>query len=344
MKLRRWMAAVCAIAALGAAGCGSDDDDTATSAGDRASRGAQPSRENPTNVSVAIASWVGYAPIFLADQQGLDKRFGVDLQLRQFQSTEDYNAAVTTGRVDFATAATDSLVKYLQNDAELKVLMVIDQSRGADALIAKGDVRSVADLRGKKVGYKKGQFLDPVLLSALDSAGLTEDDIDAVPLEPADAATALIAGRVDAALTYEPYITKAKSRDRSVRVLFSTRDAPGIIQDPLVVQSRFAQANPRVVEAVLAMHQEAVRRYRENPTEAQEAFARISETPVADLKPSFDGVKINSLEDAVAQLRGPFASQYEKAASFLQRRGVIDEIPDVRPSLDPSFAERVLRR
>ncbi|WAH61722.1 ABC transporter substrate-binding protein (plasmid) [Pseudomonas silvicola] len=75
------------------------------------------------------------------------------------------------------------------------------------------EVGSVKELKGKQVAYEEGTTSDILLRSALASAGLSFSDIKPVPMPAASAGSAILAGRVPVAVTYEPYLSVAKKSD-----------------------------------------------------------------------------------------------------------------------------------
>ena len=95
----------------------------------------------------------------------------------------------------------------------VKIVTLLDFSLSADAIVAGKDIASVADLKGKQVAFEEGTTSDILLNYALASHGMTLADIEPVPMPAADAGSALIAGRVPAAVTYEPYISAARAQE-----------------------------------------------------------------------------------------------------------------------------------
>ena len=98
----------------------------------------------------------------------------------------------------------------------LTSIYLLDTSNGADAIVAKKGIKSVKDLKGKKVAATDGEINHMMLIAALDRNGMTQDDIDFVNMNADDAGGAFVAGKLDAAVTWEPWVTKSKSAGGNV--------------------------------------------------------------------------------------------------------------------------------
>ncbi len=114
-------------------------------------------------------------------------------------------------------------------------MLVNDNSTGNDQIIAGEGINSVADLKGKKVAVEQGTVDHYLLLLALQKAGLTEKDIELIPLLTDAAAAAFVAGQVDAVGVFAPFTTTALERPGS-KAIATSADFPGAIPDHLVVR------------------------------------------------------------------------------------------------------------
>jgi TRAP-type uncharacterized transport system substrate-binding protein len=117
-------------------------------------------------------------------------------------------------------------------------------------IIISEQIKSVKDLKGKKVAAEEGTVDRFLLVQALKRVGMTMKDIKFVPLETSKAADAFAAGQVDAVAIFAPFTTKALKRPGS-RQLFSSKDFPGSISDRLVFDRKFVNDRPEKVQANL---------------------------------------------------------------------------------------------
>src|SRR5207253_7652240 len=126
----------------------------------------------------------------------------------------------------------------------IKLVARIDVSMTADAMITDGSVASIADLKGKQVAFEEGTTSDILLNYALAQNGMSIADIQKVPMPAADAGSALIAGKVPVAVTYEPYLTLAMQQNKKVKMIYSAGEDPGLISDVFVVRDEFLAEKP----------------------------------------------------------------------------------------------------
>ena len=110
----------------------------------------------------------------------------------------------------------------------LDVTAIVDESAGADGILVKNDINSIADLKGKTVGVSINQTSHYLLMQALETAGLTDADVDLVNMTSSDAGVSFTSGDLDAAVTWEPYLSNAVEQGVG-KLIFSSKDAPGSI-------------------------------------------------------------------------------------------------------------------
>lgn len=135
------------------------------------------------------------------------------------------------------------------------------------------DVESIADLAGKQVGYTVGSSANYLFVRALESAGLTPDDVESVPLQPADARAAFQGGNLDAWVIWDPFLTAAV-QELGARPVLSRGDLETDYRWFYLASSAFADAHPDLLSTMLAQVQTATDWVRENP----DGFAALLET------------------------------------------------------------------
>src|SRR5690606_14791813 len=105
-------------------------------------------------------------------------------------------------------AATNTTINLINAGADVRGFLILDAAYEADAIIASG-ISSIEELAGKSVAFEQGATSDLLINYALREAGMSIADINVVPMGASEAGLAAIAGRVDAAVSYEPYISAA---------------------------------------------------------------------------------------------------------------------------------------
>lgn len=141
------------------------------------------------------------------------------------------------------------------------------------------DVRSVADLAGKQVGYTVGSSANYLFVKALESAGLNPDDVASVPLQPADARAAFQGGNLDAWVIWDPFLTAAV-QELGARPLLSRADLETEYRWFYLASRTFAETHPELLSTMLEQVQVATDWVRDNP----DGFAALltSETGIPE--------------------------------------------------------------
>jgi len=177
---------------------------------------------------VAMVPWLGWGRAKIAEAKGFFAEESVNIEHVVFQTVGEVNTALLAGQADLAWIAASDLVIMAEKSPGLKFIMACDYSGAVDAVIGRG-ITSAADARGKTFAREDVPYEIVFMAKYLETLGLTEADVEIVSLPAADGSAALIAGNVDAASVYEPFITNAQKASSDVEVLFTAEGANVII-------------------------------------------------------------------------------------------------------------------
>jgi len=169
-------------------------------------------------------------------------------------------------------AMVDATVRHHTPSTGLQFVFAVSDSRGGDGLVATRDIETVASLKGKTVAVDPdgtGRFYLNLLLR---EAGLSESDVNIVPLAPGGAGHAFETGQVDAAVTWEPWLDRTRMRDRG-HVLADTSERPGLLVEAVVAPAGLLRERTGDFAALYRAWQRAVAFARENPEEADRIMA-----------------------------------------------------------------------
>ncbi|MDO4633795.1 MAG: ABC transporter substrate-binding protein [Eubacteriales bacterium] len=284
--------------------------------------------EELTDVSMAFCTWTGYAPMFIAKENGYFEEKGVNVDIKVIEDESTYAALITQGSVQFLATAQDPNIKMYANGASSRYLLAMDSSNGADGLVAAGDIQSLDDLAGKTLALDKSASSYYFFLTALENgSSLTEDDIKVMDMgDTTQAGLAFMSGSVDAAIMWEPELSEALETVEGAHTLVTSADYPDTIVDSLVVNTKFAEEHPETVEAVREAWYEAVDFMNSDPEKAYELMASgfedvEAEDVAADVKGLvFFGREENEKLNDVASENSIFAIS-QKMADFWQEKG-----------------------
>jgi len=304
---------------------------------------AAPAAEAPiaavTTVRIGTQPWIGYGPWWIAQEQGIFAKHGIEANLVDFVTDTEVNAAFASGNMDVANVATHTALKLFANGVDLRVVLVEDASYDADAILAPSAIASIADLAGKTVAFEEGSTSDLLLNYALAEAGMSLDDVVKAPMPAADAGAALIAGQVDVAVTYEPYISEAINQNPDIQKLYTGAADPGLISDVLIASARFTRENPETMRKLMTVWDEAVAFLRDNPEEGRAIIAAAVGSAPEELTTAFDGVVFydNAENSAGLAAAGDFRAVMEDVQAVSIAIGLIDAPIDLDALIDASF-------
>ena len=275
-------------------------------------------------IKIGLQPWLGYGPLWIAQEKGFFEQNGVDAELINFTWDQDVAAALASGNIQVISAATNTVILNMNNGVDLKGFMIMDGSTTADAVLAGKDIASIAELKGKTVAYEIGSTSDLLINYALTSNGMSIADVEAVPLAASDAGLALIAGRVDVAVTYEPYISAALAQGPEFKVLYTAGEKPGLISDVLAAETGFITDNQDALVGIIKAWDQAVTFLRENPEEGGKIIADAVGSPIEEFNTAFAGVHLYDIAENAAALEGDFQATVEEIGAIMQTANPAD--------------------
>lgn len=305
------------------------------------SAAAIPSPETGT-FRMGTEPWLGYGPWWIADNKGMFTQSGLDVKLTSFDTDDQINAALVAGQIDGANIATHTALRLISSGTPITAVLLLDQSNAADAILAGPGINSIADLKGKKVAYEEGTTSDILLRYALSQNGMTINDIVKVPTPAAQAGVAAIAKKVDAAVTYEPYLTAALQQDSSFKLIYKAEQKPGLIGDVFVVRNDYLASHPGQIDALLKAWGQAVDYYRANTADGQAIIEKAVGADPGSLKTAFDGVQIYSLAEAKQLMTGGgYQATLTEVKTIATDAGIITKPVDETKVVDTTYIQAV---
>ena len=177
-------------------------------------------------LKVSYHSWIGNGIYLVAKEKGFWEKEGLKVELEQVDDSAVSKQLLASNKVDGIMGWTPETIQILADSGvPLKVVFATDYSDGADGIIAKAGINSLADLKGKTVAFETGSPSHLFLSYVLDQANIPVTDLKTINQTASDAGAAFVAGQVDAAVTWEPWLSKAGERAGG-RVLVSTKNLP----------------------------------------------------------------------------------------------------------------------
>ena len=238
-------------------------------------------------VTVAAHVWVGYEPMFLAQDRGwLD---GDQVHLHETRSALESIAALRAGTVQAAALTLDEVLGARSHGLALSVVLVFNVSMGADMLLVRPGITELAQLKGLRIGYEASSVAEVMLAEVLKAAGLTRQQVrlEKIPVDGHVAAWNRHA--VDAFISYEPVASQLLARGM-VR-LFDSHQIPETIIDVLAVhQDALDNAHSSALKHLIAAHFRALDELKRNPQDAAYRMAWHLNLPAEKVLTAFKGL------------------------------------------------------
>lgn len=235
---------------------------------------------------VASHEWPGYEPLHLADQLGFyDEKL---IHVYELSSASANIRAFRNGYIDVVALTLDEALLLLQDRLPIKVLLVMDVSNGADAVLAHAPLQQLADLRGKRIGLENMALGAYVLTRTLDKSHLSLADIETLFIPFDQHEQAFLKHDIDALVTFEPI--KSKLQAAGAKVLLDSKALPNEIIDVLVIHESALKTHDEAVKALIDGWFKALDYIKTQPGHASELIAKRLHTSPEQFLQSLDDI------------------------------------------------------
>lgn len=283
------------------------------------------------DITIGIATWPGFASGMVGKEKGFFD--GIDLQYRIIDDLPARDAAFRSGQVDILSTSVDLWVQEYLQGLKGKIILVTDESAGGDGIVVKPEIKIATDLRGKKVAFARATPSHYLLFKVLEKAKLTPDDIQQVKMEdPGLAGQAFLGDKVDAAVTWEPFLTQVRESTKG-HVLATSKDFPETIVDVLVASPKILGQQDlakRFVQGWL----KSVDYIKSHPDEAAQIIAKGLKVKTEDAQGMMAGLQFadgarNTYFFRNLSVSGdaPLSKVIHDAAGFWKQQDIIKSIP-----------------
>ncbi len=298
-------------------------------------------------ITIGADAFPGYAYIFIAKEKGIFKKNGVDVEVVFKQDYLAIHEDFNNGLIDGVFSVYADAISASDQGVPLKVVCVRDQSIKGDVIVARPEITSLEDLKGKTIGVEGiNSFSHMFILNVLQKHGIKEGDVLFANVGAQHLVDALEKGDVVAGHTYGAGVAQAK--EKGYKFLAYAGEVQGIITDVLVFDSKVIQNRPEDIKKIVKSLFEALEFQRTNREEALQIMARaIGDTPQS-VAEGLDGLKNFDLKENVEamhpseEVTNLFGSG-KLITEFFIDRGQISTEPDLNQIIDHSFVDQLLR-
>jgi NitT/TauT family transport system substrate-binding protein len=262
------------------------------------SSGCTPQAEPPLRIGTNV--WIGSEPLYLARELGaLDPKA---VQLVEYPSASEVLRAFRNQAIDGMVISLDELFGLAVDGMQPRVVLVVDVSHGADAVVGRPGMKTMKDLTGKRVAVESGALGAFVLSRALALNGMQAGDVKIVHLESNEQPSAFKSGLVDGAVTFDPY--RAQLLRDGAATLFDSTRIPGEIVDLVAVRAGVLDKQPKAVQSLLTGWFKALDYLEREPSDAARRMGIRQQTSGEQYLAALRGLHIPSREENLRMIGG----------------------------------------
>jgi taurine transport system substrate-binding protein len=288
------------------------------------------------------------ARFFIAEAEGLFAQEGLELNLVKFTAGPPFFAAFQSGSIDVGFLGFQPAVTGIAQGIPIKIVAVENDAGGAEGLVVRQDsgIRSLSDLRGKKVATKRGSSAHTALLTGLQVGGLKPSDIDLIDLDVTALLPAFRNSNIQAAWYWEPWMGLLKREGG--HVVATDRDIKLPVGILWAVRESWLKDNSEAMQRLLRVIDKAALRIRQEPEVVSKLVAKrleLTDEHVLEVltrqaswptngESVADTYPFSMSKEAIAAGKG-LAGVLADNAKFQQTAGIIQSVPDFTKAVDP---------
>lgn len=315
-------------------------------------------------LNVGINTWAGHAPGIVYNG-GLDpnpnsfykKNFGMDVKFILLEDPAAKLAAFRSGEIDIMWDTVDNWAReasiLAEQGQQAKSIIMQDWSRGGDGIVSLSSIKSVEDLKGKKIACTQFTPSHFLLLYLLSQSGLSPDERNAVEKnivffqDASLAAAAFRSKQVDAAVTWEPDLSGAvTARGDEAHVLVSTSAATNVIADTLVARQDLIDKSPETVRDFINGWFDGIEMMRSNPNPSNEIVAKALKLDAETVSGMLSGLKLTPYADnaqfyGLTGAKAHYETLFDTAFVIWRKKGLVNKAVSAKDWADARFVSNL---
>ena len=296
----------------------------------------------PEKVTVIYggSSWLGHYPAWVGIEKGLFKNHGLGVLFQNFYASSGRMGSLVAGDLDVASTGSISAIALMASGSKgFKAFGTQDSYATVEGIIAKESIKTIEDLRGKRIAAPFASSAHVLVLDILEQNGLDPDkDLTLLNLKVNEMPAAMGAGEIDACAAWTPHFNKLLNmpgnhmlvNDTAFSLYKKYKLGPG--PDLLVVRTEFAEKYPNTCRAFVKGYFEAVDMLINQPEECAKVLVKLTNLSMEDqmtVLKDITWVKGSEQKELMVQ-PGEFVTGMQQLAEFLVKHQQIDEAPQVK--------------
>lgn len=316
---------------------------------------------------VGINTWAGHAPGVVFND-GMDpsasslykKEYGLDVKFVLLEDPAAKLAAFKKGDVDIMWNTVDNWAREAsvlsEGSVKGKSIILQDWSRGGDGVVSLSSIKSIEDLKGKRVAVTQFTPSHFLILFLLNQSGLTSDERNAIEKnmvysQDAPAAAAMFkAKQVDAAVTWEPDLSGAvAARENEAHVLVSTMAATHVIADTLIARDTLIEQAPQTVQAFVDGWFRGIEIMRNDPDRSYRVVGDALKLDMDTVSGMLSGLKLtpyadNALFYGLSGGKAHYETLFDTAFVIWRKKGLVTRVVNAKDWADTRFLQSLSKK
>lgn len=318
-------------------------------------------------VKISTTNWVGHGGLYLAKALGYYEEEGIEVEFVKLEDKLSQFSALAADQIQGLCMGATVLLNYYKPEYPVKLVAYLASSFGGDGILVGPEIGSWKDFKGKKIALSYYQSMHMIVYNMIENAGLDPaKDVTWIDMPAGDAATAFAARKVDAAITWEPHLTKVREARADARLFFDTSmpECPDAAGDYLAFNANFVKNHPKEVMGIIRSVFRAREFAKANERKACEIMAKemggwlkdpdlflalYKKSAPRDLNDCYIGMTtgISGAEAKKLGLTTASESIFVKLVYYgktLLRFGQLQEFPPVEQLIDSSFVRELKKK
>lgn len=297
---------------------------------------APANREPPLQIGIDL--WAGYYPALLADQLGYFRAEEVAVELSIPEDTDQLLVDFAAGSLDGIGVAAGDTINVVEANPDARIILFSDVSNGADMVLGMPPINIPEDLRGRTVGTNLGGFGELLVRQMLDQHGVLPSAVNVVNIDASQAVDRLVSGELAAVHTWEPYASRARAL--GAKVLYTSRDADGLVLDSLLFSGETLRSRPAAVRRFVKAWFRAAEHWQAHAEQDDLLLATRLAVPLGTV--SRAGIHLFTLEEERKLFEsGPTNHSarhvLQRFVDYFLSRGTLSAAPNLDLLLDSHF-------
>ena len=219
----------------------------------------------------------------------------------------------------------------------------VDSSFGAEVILAKPEIMSIRDLKGKSIGVSRNSYLEYILSVALAGENISINDVTLIDIPSEKSVEALSKGKIDAVIAWGPFV-ETIIKNGTGHKIFDTSEILGISPNGYVFHRSFIEKRPGDVQAFVNVWYKTVNLIKVNPQEAFGIIADIYDKTTGEVQSYAQGEKLLDLRENLTAFSfgSGFASLHgtvRRINDFMIEKGIVKEQLDSTKFIDSRFIQ-----